>query len=78
MELGILRNSLCDEAVQVYECLMQIRLKHQADAADKNIPPDNAINPKGLTHMEETLLKEAFAQISTIQKKISYDFLGGS
>lgn len=78
MQIGILRKSLCDEAVQVYECLMQIRLKHQADAADKDLLPDNAINPKGLTHMEETLLKEAFAQISTIQKKISYDFLGGS
>jgi PAS domain S-box-containing protein len=78
MELGILRKSLHDEALQVYDCLLQIRLRHQADASTQNLSPDNSINPKGLTHMEETLLKEAFAQIANIQKKISYDFLGGT
>ncbi len=78
MEMGVLRQSLQDEAIQVYDCLMRLRLEHQANALAKDLPPDNAINPKALTHMEETLLREAFAQIANIQKKISFDFLGGA
>ena len=41
-------------------------------------PPDNLVNHRKLGHMEETLLKQAFAQIDAVQKKISYDFLGGT
>lgn len=74
---GSLREGLCEEAGQVYDCLMQIRLTRQAETAAEGTPPTNIINPKELTHMQETLLKEAFTQVSTIQKKISFDFLGG-
>ncbi|MBS1226574.1 MAG: hypothetical protein H6R32_508, partial [Candidatus Aminicenantes bacterium] len=31
-----------------------------------------------LTHIEVTLLKQAFAQIAEIQKKVSFDFLGSA
>ncbi len=78
MELGMLRESLHDEALQVYDCLMQLRLEHQADALAHGLPAGNAINLKTLTHMKETLLREAFAQIAHIQRKISFDFLGGT
>jgi PAS domain S-box-containing protein len=74
--LDALKPSLHGEAVQIYDCLMRLRLNHHAEAAGRDAIPQNSINPKSLTHMEETLLKEAFAQINNIQKKISYDFFG--
>ncbi len=75
-ELGVLREGLHDEAVKVYDLLMQLRLAHQVRALDRGEAPDNDIDPKGLTHIEGSLLKQAFAQIGNIQKKLSFDFLG--
>jgi len=76
LELGVLREGLHDEAVKVYDYLMQLRLAHQVRALDREAAPGNDIDPRELTHIEESLLKQAFAQIGNIQKKISFDFLG--
>lgn len=76
--LGTLRENLHDEAAKVYDYLMQLRLARQVRALDRNEAPGNAIDPSELTHIEETLLKQAFAQIANIQKKISFDFLGAA
>jgi len=37
----------------------------------------NTIHPGKLGYIQQELLKQAFAQIAAVQKKISYDFLGG-
>lgn len=71
-ELGMMRPSLYEELAEVYDCLMQLRLRHQIAGGG------NCIDPKSLTHMEETALKEAFVQIAAWQKKVSYDFLGSA
>jgi signal-transduction protein with cAMP-binding, CBS, and nucleotidyltransferase domain/predicted metal-dependent phosphoesterase TrpH/PAS domain-containing protein len=76
LERGVLRESFHDEAIKVYGYLMQLRLAHQVQALDRNETPGNDIEPRGLTHIDESLLKQAFAQIGTIQKKVSFDFLG--
>jgi signal-transduction protein with cAMP-binding, CBS, and nucleotidyltransferase domain len=34
--------------------------------------PDNYINPKKLTHMEQVILKEAFSQVSAVSNKIKF------
>ncbi len=78
LEVGALRESLHDEAVKVYDYLMQLRLAHQVRAIDRDASPGNDIDPRELTHIEVTLLKQAFAQIADIQKKISFDFLGAA
>jgi PAS domain S-box-containing protein len=78
LDLGALRESLHDEAVKVYDYLMQIRLAHQVRAIDRDENPGNDIDPRELTHIEEALLKQAFSQIAGIQKKISFDFLGSA
>ncbi len=77
-EIGTLKRALHDEAVQVYDYLMQLRISAQARAADRGLAPGNEIDPKELTHLEETLLKQALTQIANIQKKISFDFLGSA
>ncbi len=74
--LGVIRESLHDEAVKVYDYLMQLRLAHQVRALDRGAAPGNDIEPRQLTHIEESLFKQAFAQIGNIQKKLSFDFLG--
>jgi len=76
LELGVLRESLHDESVKVYDYLMQLRLANQVRALDNEAAPGNDIEPRELTHIDESLLKQAFAQIGNIQKKISFDFLG--
>jgi signal-transduction protein with cAMP-binding, CBS, and nucleotidyltransferase domain/predicted metal-dependent phosphoesterase TrpH len=76
LELGVIRESLHDEAVKVYDYLMQLRLAHQVQAMDRGAVPGNDIEPRQLTHIEESLFKQAFAQIGNIQKKLSFDFLG--
>ncbi len=75
---GALRETLHDEAVKVYDYLMELRLARQVRALDRGAAPGNDIDPRELTHLEETLLKQAFAQIANIQKKISFDFLGSA
>ena len=78
LDVGALRETLHDEAVKVYDYLMDLRLARQVRALDRGAVPGNDIDPRELTHLEETLLKQAFAQIANIQKKISFDFLGSA
>ncbi len=77
-EIGEIKRSLHEDAVRVYDFLMQLRLGHQAGRIGQGLEPDNNLDPRTLTPLEETLLKQSFAQISNIQKKISYDFLGSA
>lgn len=73
-----LKKSTHDDILITYNYLMQLRMKHQALSVSENVKPDNFINPKKLSHIEETMLKQAFSQISIIQKKISFDFMGSA
>jgi CBS domain-containing protein len=66
-----------DEIASGYEFLMKLRLQRQLNAAQAGLPPDNLLQTAKIGHLEDALLQEAFAQISAVQKKITYDFLGG-
>lgn len=72
----VLTKASYEEMVKVYDYLMQMRFKHQALALNENREPDNFINPKLLTDIEHTLLKNMFSQINNFQKRLSYDFTG--
>jgi len=74
----MIKKSLFEEIGQVYDQLMGLRLAHQARRAEQNRPPDNDLETAELTQLEETLLRQAFSQISGLQKKISFDFLGSA
>ncbi|MCP4642012.1 MAG: CBS domain-containing protein [bacterium] len=74
--LGLYSEQGHEETAVAYEYLMRIRLRHQAEALKAGLKPDNELEPKALTHIETETLREAFAQIATIQKHLSYDFLG--
>jgi PAS domain S-box-containing protein len=66
------------ETAVAYELLLRLRLNHQAECLREGRPLDNTIDWRRLARMEQTQLKQAFDRISAIQKKVSYDFLGGT
>ena len=75
-EKGIINKNTYEELVQVYSHLMHLRFKHHASQITNNSEADNFIDPNEFTRIEQQTLKNAFTQISSIQKKLSYDFSG--
>jgi len=75
-ESGHLSATAHEDLLQGYDLLMALRLRHQAEGQAANLPGDNLVELKGLTHLEESLLKQVSAQAALLQKKVSFDFLG--
>jgi CBS domain-containing protein len=66
-----------NELETAYSYLMQQRLVRQVKAiVEENAAPDNYINPKKLSRIEQSLLKEIFKRIEKFQGKLSFDFTG--
>ncbi|MHB9134130.1 MAG: DUF294 nucleotidyltransferase-like domain-containing protein [Armatimonadota bacterium] len=78
VEVDVLPESSAQAITDAYEFLLRLRLQHQAEAMVSGQSPDNAISYRRLGQVEQTLLNQAFAEITAIQKRISYDFLGGT
>ena len=75
------RNKISAEQYQeldtVYSYLMQQRFVRQVKASmEEKGAPDNYINPKKLSRIEQTTLKEIFKRIEKFQAKLSFDFTG--
>lgn len=69
----ILRWDTYNEMEHAYSFLMQLRFARQINAMMvEKAAPDNYINPKRLTRIEQTMLKEIFSRIDTMQKEISF------
>jgi CBS domain-containing protein len=67
------------EIEQAFNFVMQIRITHQINAIIvKGLEPDNHINPKKLSIMEQKMLKEVFKRIEKMQKQICMEFTGAS
>jgi len=62
---------------QAYRFLLQLRFVRQiTNIVDENKPPDNYVTPNKLSRIEQTMLKEIFKRIQTIQTKLEFEFLG--
>ncbi|MDM8524279.1 putative nucleotidyltransferase substrate binding domain-containing protein [Desulfococcaceae bacterium HSG8] len=62
---------------QAYDFLMQLRFVRQVKAViEEDAKPDNYINPKKLSRLEQTMLKEIFKKIEKFQTKLGFDFTG--
>jgi CBS domain-containing protein len=66
------------EIAVTYELLLRLRLNHQSVCLREGRPLDNIIDWRRLTRLEQTQLDQAFHRIAAVQKKVSYDFLGGT
>jgi PAS domain S-box-containing protein len=76
-ERNIILPSSRDEIIASYDFLMQLRLQTQIDVVRSGRSPQNVIQPGKLGYIQQELLKQAFTQITAVQKKVGYDFLGG-
>jgi CBS domain-containing protein len=66
-----------NELDQGYSFLMQLRFVRQVAAVvEEGGLPDNYINPKKLSRLEQTMLKEIFKRIEKFQAKLGFDFTG--
>jgi CBS domain-containing protein len=66
-----------EELEKAYSFLMQLRFVRQITAvADEGKKADNYINPKKLTQIEQTTLKEIFKRIEKFQSKMNFEFIG--
>ena len=69
--MGVLEPEDAQELEHAYSYLMQVRLSHQAAMIhEEQLPPDNFIHPKRLTHIERQSLKESFKRIRMAQGKM--------
>jgi PAS domain S-box-containing protein len=74
--LQVLRRDFADELIQGYTFLMQLRLQRQASDIAGGKAPDNLLDPASLTPMEQSALRQALNVMTSLRKKVSYDFLG--
>jgi CBS domain-containing protein len=66
-----------NELETAYSYMMQQRLVRQVKAmVEENIAPNNYINPKKLSRIEQTMLKEIFKRVEKFQGKLQFDFTG--
>jgi CBS domain-containing protein len=66
-----------NELKTAYSYLLQQRFANQVKSAmDDSSKPDNYINPKHLSRIEQTMLKEIFKRIEKFQGKLGFDFTG--
>ncbi|WP_201980663.1 DUF294 nucleotidyltransferase-like domain-containing protein [Hymenobacter rubidus] len=73
--LGVFTESEAQELLQSYYYLMGVRLKKQAvQIIRDNVMPDNYLDPKTLTKVEQVTLKEIFKVIADFQLKIKVGF----
>ena len=74
---GVLQKSTYEDLSASYELIMQMRLNNQISMIEAGADPENIINTLKLGEIQQMQLREISSQLSLLQKRISYDFLGG-
>ena len=74
---NIIIGSSREDIIDSYNLLMKLRLHSQIEALQSGSLATNIIQSGKPGNIQKEMIKQAFVQISAIQKKISYDFLGG-
>ena len=66
-----------EELEKAYSFMLQLRFVRQITAiVDEKSKPDNFINPKHLTRIEQKMLKEIFLRVANFQSKLEVEFIG--
>ncbi|MDQ7836755.1 MAG: DUF294 nucleotidyltransferase-like domain-containing protein [Humidesulfovibrio sp.] len=69
-----LPGDLAQEAMEAFEFLQQLRLVHQMDLLDRNLEPNNRIDPARLTALEKRTLRDAFGVATALQSHLKEAF----
>lgn len=73
----VLTSQEYNELDKAYSFMMQLRFIRQYTVVlEENAKPDNYINPKKLSRIEQTMLKEIFKRITKFQTKLEVEFIG--
>jgi len=73
----VLKPDEYDELEKAYSFLLQTRFVRQVTSVvEEKGTPDNYVNPKQLTRIEQKMLKEIFNRIAKFQSKLEFDFIG--
>ena len=72
----VITTATFEETIHTYTFLMEMRYKNQVALLNDGKPISNEVNSDHLSLSERETLQKAFAHISAIQSKISYDFFG--
>lgn len=76
-ERGHLSTKDFNDISRSYSFMMQMRFVRQITAIiEENRKPDNYINPKKLSRIEQTMLKEIFKRVEDFQTNMSFEFTG--
>lgn len=75
---GTLSQESCDNIIEAYRFITQVRFRHQLNAIKAGKQPDNHIAPDNFTSFERKHLKEAFKIISQMQDVAKLKFVAGS
>jgi CBS domain-containing protein len=71
---GLLSPSEVTELRDAYEVLMRLRLTHQIGRVESGMPPDNHVDPRGLSKVDRLLLREVFRSLVWLQAKLADRF----
>jgi CBS domain-containing protein len=74
--LGLLSGTVGQELAVALDFATSLRLRLQVEALAAGVAADNEVDLKRLSHLEESFLKQAFSQVSLLQKKVGFDFPG--
>ena len=73
---GVLDRDDYNEIEQAYSFLLQLRFMRQINGIlGENIKPDNYINPKKLSKIEQRMLKEVLKKIKLLQLRLKNEFV---
>ena len=74
----VLNEETYNDLDQAYSYLMHQRLSCQINNIMDGKKPDNYIDPSKLSRMDQTMLKEIFKRIESMQTRLSLDFTGAA
>jgi CBS domain-containing protein len=72
----ILTESSYKNISQAFDILGKIRLNHQATLIKNNISPDNLINTRNFSELDQAMIKKILSNINTMLSRLSFDFKG--
>jgi CBS domain-containing protein len=78
VEAGQVSPNSRDEIASTYIFLTRLRLQQQVLDFHAGRDPGNQVNIRQLSYADRTLLRQAFAHIRALQRRIDFDFLGGT
>jgi len=77
-DAGALTGQLHEQVSRVYTFLGELRLRCQEERLRATGTPSDILDTRGLAPGDMAMLRHAAAQVSLLQKRISFDFLGSA